>query len=128
MSPMIRSTLPAPTLALIVLALVVGLYSVDKFLAAQEQSEVEQEARNHYADGRARLHAGKTQDAVVDFARAHALERSNREYQLALATAQLADHQLPAARDTLTDLLDEDSNDGRANLLMARVSAAENRF
>jgi Tfp pilus assembly protein PilF len=123
-----NAAIPAPTLAVIVLAVMVGLYGVDKFLAAQEQSELRQEAHNHYSAGQQSLHAGKPHQAVVDFARAHTLERSNREYQLALATAQLADHQPPAARDTLTELLDDDSNDGRANLLMARVLAVEGRF
>ncbi len=123
-----KSTIPAPTLALLVAALMIGLYGVDKFLAAQEQNELEQEARNHYVEGQAALRAGKPQDAIAGFARAHAIERTNREYQLALATAQLADRQFVAARDTLNDLLDEDSNDGRANLLMARVLAAEGRF
>ena len=125
MSPSVRSALPAPTLAVIVLALMVGLYGIDKFLAAQEQAEVAQEARNHYAAGRTWLHAGRTQEAVVDFARAHTLERSNREYLLALATAQVADHQLATAQDTLSEALEEDSNDGRGNLLMARALAAE---
>jgi hypothetical protein len=120
--------MPAPTLAFVIIALIVGLYGIDKFLAAQEQAELAKEAHDRYAEGRTLLHAGKAQEAVVDFARAHTLERSSREYVLALATAQLADHQLSAARDTLSDALDEDSNDGRANLLMARVLAAEGRF
>jgi tetratricopeptide (TPR) repeat protein len=123
-----KSTIPAPTLALIVLAIMVVLYGADKFLASEEQAELKQEALNHYLEGQKSLHAGKPHLAVIDFARAHALDRSNREYQLALATAQLAGHQLSAAHDTLNELLDQDSNNGRANLLMARVLAAEGRF
>jgi tetratricopeptide (TPR) repeat protein len=123
-----KSTIPAPTFALIVLAVMVGLYGVDKFLASQEQAELQQEARNHYTEGQKFLSAGKPHDAVAAFARAHAVERSNSEYELALATAQLSDHQLSAARDTLNEVLEENSNDGRANLLMARVLAAEARY
>ena len=64
--------MPAPTLALIVLATMVGLYSVDKFLAGQEQSELLIEAHNHYLDGQHALHAGKTRQAVLGFQpRAH---------------------------------------------------------
>ena len=123
-----KSIIRAPTLALIVLVVMVALYGIDKFLADQEQAELEQEARNHYLAAQQLLHSGKAHQAVIDFARAHSLRRSNREYQLALATAQLADHQLSAAHDTLDEILDEDSNDGRANLLMARTLAAEGKF
>ncbi len=123
-----KSNIPAPTLALIVLALMVVLYGIDKFLAAQEQAELEHEAQDRYADGRKLLHAGKPRDAVVDFARAHTLERTNREYRLALATAQMVDKKPSDARETLNDSLNEDSNDGRAILLLARVLAGENRF
>jgi Tfp pilus assembly protein PilF len=117
--------LPAPTFAAMVLAIMVVLYGVDRFLAAQEQSELEQEAANHNLNGLRLLHEGKPAIAVVEFSRAHSIERSNREYDLALAEALLADHRLSAARDTLTEALEEDSNDGRANLLMARVEAAD---
>jgi tetratricopeptide (TPR) repeat protein len=123
-----KSTLPAPTLALIVAAVMVVLYGIDKFLADQEQSELMAEAHNHYTRGGKLLNAGKAHEAVAEFARARSLERSNREYPLALATALLADHQPTAAGEILTDALDEDSNDGRANLLMARVLVAEGKF
>jgi tetratricopeptide (TPR) repeat protein len=123
-----KSVMPAPTLALIVLAVMIGLYGIDKFLAAQEQSELEQEAHRDYVQGQKLLHAGKAHQAVVNFAHAHTLERGDREYQLAWATAQLADREFSSAKDTLNELLDDDSNDGRANLLMARVLAAEGRY
>jgi tetratricopeptide (TPR) repeat protein len=105
-----------------------ALYGFDKFLAAQEQSELWQEAHDHYLDGQKLLHAGNAKAAVIAFARAHALERSDREYSLALATAQLADHDLTAASDNLTELLDTNSNEGRANLLMAQVLVAQNHL
>ncbi len=52
-----RSTLPVPTLMLIVLALMAVLYSIDKFLAAQEQSEQRQDAHSHYTSGQKLLAA-----------------------------------------------------------------------
>ncbi len=128
MSPANKSHLPAPTLALIVLAVMGVLYGIDKFLAAQEQSEVDGEASGDYTAGRKLLHEGKSRSAVENFARAHALDRNNREYLLALATAQLADHQLDAAHTTLDEALEEDSNDGRANLLMARLMVEGGHF
>lgn len=106
----------------------VVLYGVDKFLAAQEKSELDQEASDHFAAGRKLLNGGKPHQAVADFARAHALNRNNREYLLSLATAQLSDKELSAARATLEEALDEDSNDGRANLSMARLMAQDGHF
>ncbi len=123
-----KPNLPAPTLALIVLAVMAALYGVDKFLAAQEQSEVDQEASSNFAAGQKLLNAAKPHQAVDNFARAHSLDRNNHEYLLFLATAQLADRQFAAARSTLEEALEDDSNDGRANLLMARLLAAEGRF
>ena len=123
-----KPPLPAATVALIVAAVMLVLYGVDKFLAGQEQAETQQEARNRYAEGRRLLHNGDAREAVVAFSRARTLDRANREYQLALGTAQLDDRQLAAAAETLTDVLDEDPNNGRANLLMARVEAAANKF
>jgi tetratricopeptide (TPR) repeat protein len=128
MSPAMKAHLSAPTLALIVLAVMVALYGIDKFLAAQEQNEVDQEASSDFAAGKKLLAGGKAHQAVADFARAHALNRGNREYLLSLAEAQIADHQFAAAHDTLNDALEEDSNDGRANLLMARLIAANGKF
>lgn len=123
-----KSHLPAPTLALIVLVVMAVLYGVDKFLASQERNELQQEAASHYAAGQSLLKEGKAHQAVADFARAHAIDRNNREFLLSLATSQLMDHQLSAARDTLNEALDEDSNDARANLLMARLMVADRRF
>ena len=123
-----KYNLPAATLALIVLVIMVALYGIDKFLAVQEHNELEQEASSHCKAGQELMKEGKPRQAIVDFARAHAIDRSNREYQLSLATAQLADGQLSAARSTLDDVLDEDSNDGRANLLMARLMAKDGHF
>ncbi len=120
--------LPATTLALIVLAAMAGLYGVDKFLAAQEQSELHQEALSHFAAGEKFLKEGKPHQAAIDFARAHALNRDNRQYLLALAAAQIADRQLTAARETLDEILEEDSNNGQANLLMARLMVADDKF
>jgi len=126
--PSARSNFPAPTVALIVLVVMTALYGIDKFLAAQERREVMQEAIDHYTAGQKLLNEGKPRQASVDFARAHSLDRANREYLLSLATAQLADTRLSAARATLDEALDEDSNDGRANLLMARLMAQNGHF
>jgi Tfp pilus assembly protein PilF len=123
-----KPIIPAPTLAIIVLLVMIALYGIDKFLASQEQAELDMEARSHYAEGQKLLQEGHARAAVLNFSRARALQRSNREYRLSLAAAQLADHQAAAARETLGDLLAEDSNNGRANLVMARILVSESRF
>jgi Flp pilus assembly protein TadD len=122
------SKIPTPGLAALVLAVIAGLYAVDKFLAAQEQAELLQEAHSHYSEGQRLLGEGRAREAVQQFSRAHSIERSNREYQLALASAQEADDSIDAARDTLGEVLAVDSNNARANLLMARALARESQF
>jgi Tfp pilus assembly protein PilF len=123
-----KANLPAATMVLIVLVIMAALYGIDKFLALQETSEMEQEASRHFAAGQNLLAGGKPHEAVQEFARSHTIERNNHEYLLSLATAELSDHQLSAARETLEEALDEDSNDGRANLSMARLMAENGRF
>jgi thioredoxin-like negative regulator of GroEL len=115
-------------LILIVAAIIAGMYGVDKFLAEQERKELQQDARRLDLSGRQFLRQGKPREAVTSFSRAHALERSNRDYETSLAEAQLAAGDAANARNTLEEVLQDDSNDARANLLMARVMAATGRF
>lgn len=128
MAPVSKANLPGPTLALIIVAVMAALYGVDKFLAAEEQSEISQAAAGDFATGENLLRQGNTHQALASFARAHALNRTNRQYLLSLAAAQLADRQFPAARYTLDEALEEDSNDGQGNLLMARLMAAAGKY
>ena len=104
------------------------LYGADRSLAGLEQSELKAEARGRYLSGNENLKAGRAAEAVADFERAHALERNDREYELALAAAHIAANQLDAASETLNDALQRDSNDARANLLMARVMVAKQQY
>src|ERR1035438_5544094 len=105
----VKSNPSAPMLVLIVLAVMVALYGVDKFLAAQEKIELDQEASSNFAAGQKLLNEGNPHQGVADFARAHSLDRANREYLLSLATAQLSDTRLSDARAILEEALDEDS-------------------
>jgi tetratricopeptide (TPR) repeat protein len=104
------------------------LYGADKSLASLEQSELRSEAYDKYQSGNAHLAEGRAHEAISDLTRACALERNNREYGIALATAQIVDRQLEAADETLNDVLQRDSNDSRANLLMARIMAAQKQY
>ena len=114
-------------LILTVGASLVGLYTFDRFLANVEQSELQREARQAYRDGRADLRAGKPQEAVSRLQHAYSLVRGNRNYHLAFAEALMAAGDRERAEANLRDALARDSNDGRANLLMARLMAGEGR-
>jgi tetratricopeptide (TPR) repeat protein len=113
---------------LVVAALMAALYASDKFLAKLETREVTAEAQNLYRNGRKLLAGGKAAEAVDILRRAHAMERTNRSFDLALADAQLTAGRTEDAERTLNELLDRNSNDGRANFLMARVRTAQDRF
>jgi tetratricopeptide (TPR) repeat protein len=118
----------APGTTAAVLALMVGLYTVDKALANLEAREVNAEARNHYRDGQNLLSSGHAAAAIDFFRRAHTLDRTNRDFDVALASAQLTAGRATDAEQTLVDVLTRNSNDGRANFLMARVRMAQDRF
>ncbi len=115
-------------LTVIVVAIVIALYAADKSLANLEKSEVRSEALRRYQSGKGLLQEGRAREAIPEFARANVLERNNREYQIALATAQIADKQLEAASETLNNVLQRDSNDSGANLLMARLMVAKKQY
>lgn len=120
--------LPLPVLASLILLLIGALYAADKFLAKLETREVDAQARHLFESGQKLLAVGKAEDAIHAFEAAHVLQRGNEVYILAMASAQLTDGRVEAARSALADLLAARQNDARANLLMARVSSAQGRF
>jgi tetratricopeptide (TPR) repeat protein len=117
-----------PGAALAVAALMIALYGADKSLANLETREVNAEARDLFASGEKLLETGKAAAAVDDFQRAHSLDRTNRTFELALAGAHLTAGNAGDAELMLAEALNRNSNDGRANLLMARVRVAQGRF
>jgi tetratricopeptide (TPR) repeat protein len=118
----------APGTAIAVACSMIALYGIDRSLARLETNEVESEAQGLYAAGQKLLNTGRPGEAVDAFQRAHSLDRTNRDFELSLAAAQLAAGKAGDAERALSDALNRDSNDGRANLLMARVLKAEGRF
>jgi len=114
------------TLALVALA-IGGLFVVDTFLEKTEQAEDRGEAARRFAEGRKLMEQGRNADAVERLNDAVAIERNNREYRLALAEALLAAANFDDAESTLNDLLQEDSTDGAANLMMARGMVREGK-
>jgi tetratricopeptide (TPR) repeat protein len=111
----------------IVAASLVGLYTLDRVLAKVERSEVQREANLEHRTGLALLKEGRTEAALPHLSRASMLDRNNRDSRLDLAEAlHLAGHH-EQAEAVVRDVLNIDSNDGRANLLMARLMAGAGR-
>jgi len=115
------------TFGLLLLA-IAGLFAVDTFLAKTERAESQVEAVRLFEQGRALMQHGKNAEAVKRIKDAIAIERGNRDYLRTLAQAQLAAGQTADAESTLAELLQTDSTDGLANLIMGRVLAKEGRF
>lgn len=119
---------PVQGVAVIIFFVLIGLYSTDRFLANLQRRELDVEGRRLYAAGQKSLADGQADKAVDALIRARALDRSNRTYAIALASAQMTAKQTDAARATLTEILQQDSNYAPANLLMARIMAGEQHF
>lgn len=110
-------------------ALAMGaLFAADTFLARTEEKESRIESARLFELGQRLLNQGHSADAVGRFKDALEIERGNRDYQRALAQAQLAAGQAADAETTLTDVLLANSTDGPANLSMARVLLKEGRI
>jgi tetratricopeptide (TPR) repeat protein len=110
-------------LILSIATIMAGMFALDRFLASVQQAELRDEARDLYRQGEQLLKEGHAAEAVEDLRRALILARDNRIYQLALARALLAGGDLVDAEAEVQAVLDRDSNDGPANLVMARVQA-----
>lgn len=115
------------TLGLVGIAMAV-LSAADVFLANMERAESRVGAARLFAEGQALMERGKNAQAIERIKEALAIERGNRDYQRTLAEAQLAGGQTAGAEATLGELLQSDSTDGLANLIMGRVLVKEGRF
>jgi tetratricopeptide (TPR) repeat protein len=118
-----------PLLGLIVILVLVmaGLTALDKSLAKIEDAEVRNSARRSYESGKRFLDQGLAAKAVDPLRDAHALERENAGYTLALISA-LRDVGKTSEADTLMDeILALKPNDGQANLVAARLVLREGK-
>jgi tetratricopeptide (TPR) repeat protein len=98
------------------------------FLANMERAESQVGAARLFEEGRALMKRGENAEAIGRIKDALVIERGNRDYLRTLAQAQFADGRTADADSTLTDLLQSDSTDGLANLIMGRVLVKEGRF
>jgi tetratricopeptide (TPR) repeat protein len=115
------------TFAVVLLA-IAALFVVDSFLAKTERSESDAEAARLFQEGQRLRQEGRSEDAVHQFQAALSIARGNRDYHIALAGALSEAGKLINAESSLSDLLQQNSTDGEANLLMARVLVKQGRI
>ncbi len=112
----------------LVLCVMAGLFVFDVFLAKVEREETGSRAAQLAGAGARLLAAGDGPGAVKKLEEAVAEERTNREYRRRLAEAQLAAGRAGDAAGELESLLQGDSMDGMANLLLGRVLVRQGRL
>jgi hypothetical protein len=118
-----------PVLGLIVILMLViaGLTALDKSLAKIEDAEVRGSARRSYETGNQFLGQGLAAKAVDPLRDAHALERENAGYTLALISALMNVGKTSEADTLMDEILASKPNDGQANLVAARLVLKEGK-
>jgi thioredoxin-like negative regulator of GroEL len=107
---------------------IAAFFAADMFLAKVERTESHVQAAHLFEQGRVLMQRGDNADAIKPIKDAIAIERGNRDYMRTLAQAQLTAGKTADAESTLTELLQSDSTDGLASLIMGRVLVKEGRF
>jgi tetratricopeptide (TPR) repeat protein len=107
---------------------IAAIFAADTFLAETERAESRVGAARLFQQGQTLMQRGESAEAVARIKDAVSIERNNRDYLRALAQAQLTAGDTAGAEATLTGLLQTDSTDGFASLVMGRVLAKEGRF
>jgi len=115
------------TFTLVFLAMA-ALFAADMFLAKMQKAESQVEAARLFEQGRGLMQRGENAEAIERIKDAISIERGNRDYLRTLAQAQFAAGKTAEAESTLTELLQSDSTDGLASLIMGRVMVKEGRF
>lgn len=112
--------------AIAVLSLVtIGLATADKFLARVESAEARSTAEHSFAAGERLLDQGKVDAAIDDFREAHSLARQNDAYGVQLVAALVKGGRINDAEPLLAEILQREPNDGKANLIAARLKVRE---
>jgi tetratricopeptide (TPR) repeat protein len=123
----LTSARPLPSrwmMTAVVVVTIVALYTVDVLLARVEKGEVQNEAARLYQRGEALLASGHAADAIDPLQHAFTLDRNNRQYQLGYAESLIVAGRREDAAAQLNDVMRRSPNDGRANLLLARLARA----
>jgi Putative Zn-dependent protease, contains TPR repeats len=111
-----------------ILATVAGLSAVDVFLARTETREVGRAARRDFEAGSRLLAQGRAAEAIGPLQKAHVQDRNDRVFTLELAEALMQAGRAEQAGVLLRSELERTPNDGRANLLEARLLALEGEY
>ena len=114
-------------LILTLAGVIVALSALDRFLASVESAEMEGTAQRSYVAGSRLLAAGKPAEAVDPLRNAHAVERENSTYELALITALIDSGKTADAEPLMTEMLEREPNDGNVNLIAARLDSREGK-
>jgi thioredoxin-like negative regulator of GroEL len=118
-----NAAVPAIRLAAVLALIVIALTALDRFLARIESAELRGSAQSSYLSGTRLLASGKAGGAVDEFRTAHALDRGNIDYELGLITALTEAGRMTEADPLMNDALQREPNDGRTNLIAARLAA-----
>lgn len=124
-----RPAFGVPQLGLIaIIALVIAaLTALDLSLARTEEAEMQRSAERNYSKGLDLLRQGKTSEAVEALRTAHGLDRDNKSYTLSLIEALMAAGKLSEADPLMNEIRMDQPNDGRANLVAARLSVRKGK-
>ncbi len=117
-----------PVLVVMVGVVITGLWILDSFLEKAQRRAVEGQAKQSYTQGLRLLNSGRLNEAIESFQKAHALDRENVEYQLALIDVLVAGNRISRAEPLLNEILESDSNNGQANLIAARLMVKKRKF
>jgi Flp pilus assembly protein TadD len=127
-APEVTATKPRVVgLVAIIVVVIAALTMLDRFLEKIEQAELEHSAKSFYLEGSRLLKAGKASQAVDVLRRAHSLNRQDENYELELITALMAAGKIDEADPLMREILERQPNDGRANLIAARLSLKKGR-
>jgi tetratricopeptide (TPR) repeat protein len=107
--------------ALLVAVSLVGLYLIDRDLARIERNELAAQANRYFSQAQRDASEKRYDAAIPLYRRALILERGSPIYRIALGKALMSADQPKEATTVLATVLNEDSNNGEANLQMARL-------
>jgi tetratricopeptide (TPR) repeat protein len=105
----------------IIAAITISLAAVDQVLVRTESAETRNSAQHAYLKGSQLLKQGKAAEAADALRNAHNMEPENSDYELQLIAALTSSGDTAAAEPFLTEILQREPNDGRANLIAARL-------
>jgi Tfp pilus assembly protein PilF len=118
---------PMTRLVIGIALVIVAMSALDQFLARVESAEMHSAAQSAYNDGERLLTEGKAVDAIDRLRSAHAQERENPAYELALIQGLTQTGKAAQADPLMHEMLDREPNEGEVNLMAARLATMEGK-